>query len=49
MLNKIMSGDLLLVDESQNPRSSGFYYSFQNPETDGKGRTRFDSQSMSGF
>jgi len=48
-LKDIQSGTMLLVDESQSPRDSGFYYSFQNPESDGKGRTRFDSQSMSGY
>ena len=48
-LKDIQSGAMLLVDESQSPRDSGFYYSFQNPESDGKGRTRFDSQSMSGY
>lgn len=48
-LKDIQSGAMLLVDETQSPRDSGFYYSFQNPESDGKGRTRFDSQSMSGY
>ena len=48
-LKDIQSGVMLLVDETQSPRDSGFYYSFQNPESDGKGRTRFDSQSMSGY
>jgi phage gp36-like protein len=48
-LKDIQSGAMLLVDESQAPRGSGFYYSFKSPDNDGKGRTCFDRDSMVGF
>ena len=48
-LKDIQSGAMLLVDETQAPRDSGFYYSFQSPNSDGTGRTSFDRDSMAGF
>tara|TARA_R110002020_G_scaffold279623_2_gene495356 strand:- start:1146 stop:1595 length:450 start_codon:yes stop_codon:yes gene_type:complete len=48
-LQKIADGRILLTDESQNPRDSGFYYSFNSPNSDGTGRKMFDRDSMSGY
>ncbi len=48
-LKDIQSGAMLLVDETQAPRDSGFYYSFKSPNTDGTGRTIFDRDSMAGY
>ena len=48
-LQKIADGRILLTDESQNPRDSGFYYSFNSPNSDGTGRKIFDRDSMSGY
>lgn len=48
-LKDIQSGAMLLVDETQAPRDSGFYYSFKSPNEDGTGRTNFDRDSMSGY
>lgn len=48
-LKDIQSGAMLLVDETQAPRDSGFYYSFKSANEDGTGRTNFDRDSMSGY
>ncbi len=48
-LMKIADGRILLTDESQSPRDSGFSYSFNSPNSDGTGRKIFDRDSMSGF
>jgi len=48
-LKDIQSGAMILVDETQSPRDSGFYYSFKSPNEDGTGRTCFDRDSMAGF
>ena len=48
-LQKIADGRILLTDEDQSPRDSGFYYSFKSPNEDGTGRTCFDRDSMAGF
>lgn len=48
-LKDIQSGAMLLVDETQSPRSSSFVYSFNSPDSTGKGRTVFDRDSMAGI
>ena len=48
-LKDIQSGAMILVDETQSPRDSGFYYSFKSANEDGTGRTNFDRDSMSGY
>ena len=48
-LSQIQSGDYPLTTEAQNPRGSSFVYSFNSANSDGKGRTIFDRDSMSGF
>lgn len=48
-LKDIQSGAMILVDESQAPRASGFFYSFNSANTDGTGRKIFDRDSMAGY
>ena len=48
-LKDIASGEMLLVDETQSPRSSSFSYQFNSPNSDGTGRKIFDRDSMSGY
>ena len=48
-LKDIQSGAMILVDETQAPRDSGFYYSFKSANSDGTGRTNFDRDSMAGY
>ena len=48
-LKDIQNGTMILVDETQSPRDSGFYYSFNSADNNGKGRTNFDRDSMAGY
>lgn len=48
-LKDIQSGAMILVDETQSPRASGFIYSFNSPNSDGTGKKIFDRDSMSGY
>jgi len=48
-LKDIQSGVMLLVDETQSSRSSPFNFSFNSPDSTGKGRPIFDRDSMSGI
>ena len=48
-LKDIQSGAMILVDESQSPRDSGFYYSFNSANEDGTGRKVFDRDSLAGY
>jgi hypothetical protein len=48
-LREIQDGSYPLNTETQSPRNSSFVYSYNSPDSTGKGRTVFDRDSMAGI